>query len=108
MLDPANCSDMTALRANIDALDRDLVRLLRLRAAHIDRAIELKRANGWPARIPSRVEDVVTKVRAESAACGLDPDLTEQLWRQLIDWSIDREARVIDSGCADVPGKKPA
>lgn len=95
MLDPATCSDMEALRANIDALDRDLVRLLRLRAAHIDRAIELKRGNGWPARIPSRVEDVIAKVRAESAACGLDADLTETLWRQLIDWSIDREARVI-------------
>jgi len=95
MLDPATCSDMPELRAQIDALDRELVHLLRLRAAHIDRAIELKQVNGWPARIPARVEEVVGKVRSESVHCGLDPDLTERIWRSLIEWSIDREARVI-------------
>lgn len=92
---PAQCRDMGELRAEIDALDAQLVALLTRRAAYIDRAIELKQANGWPARIPGRVEEVVSKVREQAQSNGLDPDLVEPMWRQLIDWSIAREAQVI-------------
>jgi len=86
---------MAELRAAIDTLDARLVALLALRAGYIDRAVALKQANGWPARIPARVEEVVARVRAAAEAEGLDADLCEGLWRQLIEWSIAREARVL-------------
>lgn len=86
---------MAELRAEIDALDAQLVQLLKLRSTYIDRAVELKEMNGWPARIPARVEEVVDKVRKEADASALDAELVEKLWRYLIDWSIAREARVI-------------
>lgn len=92
---PENCASMEQLRAQIDLLDRELVALLARRAGYIDRAIALKQENGWPARIPARVEDVVAKARAAADAQGLDADLIEDLWRQLVEWSIAREARVI-------------
>jgi isochorismate pyruvate lyase len=95
MTPPQDCHDMAALRVEIDKMDRRLVGLLSARAAYIDRAIELKQINGWPARIPARVEEVVQKVQSEATSVGLDPDLAELLWRQLIDWSIAREERVI-------------
>ncbi|GAA6208136.1 chorismate mutase [Cognatishimia sp. WU-CL00825] len=88
---PENCHDMTAVRHGIDAVDQELVTLLVQRAGFIDRALELKKGNGWPARIPDRVEEVVENVRAEAARQGLDPNLVDCLWRQLIEWSIDRE-----------------
>lgn len=94
---PQNCKSMRDLRAEIDALDSSIVDLLVLRASYIDRAIELKPAEGLPARIPARVEEVVGKVCNTARDKGLDPELVEGLWRQLIDWSIDREARVIDT-----------
>jgi isochorismate pyruvate lyase len=86
---------MSDVRASIDSLDRTLVELLTLRAGYIDRATELKQINGWPARIPERVEEVVTRVKASAEETGLDAGLVEDLWRRLIDWSIAREARVI-------------
>lgn len=92
---PEDCKSMQALRDQIDALDRELVEMLARRAGYIDRAIELKQQNGWPARIPERVEEVVTKVCRKAEVSGLDPELTEKLWRELIDWSIAREAQVI-------------
>ncbi|NIZ61423.1 chorismate mutase [Sedimentitalea sp. CY04] len=92
---PSDCEDMPMLRQQIDALDADLVQLLATRAGYIDRAIALKQGNNWPARIPERVEEVVTKVCEKAKAEGLDPELAETLWRQLIDWSIAREAQVI-------------
>ena len=92
---PQDCHDMTELRAAIDALDAGIVAKLSVRAGYIDRAAQLKRGNGLPARIDARVEEVVAKVRAETGAQALDPDLVEDLWRRLIDWSIAREERTL-------------
>lgn len=94
---PEACNSMAALRAQIDLLDEELVALLVRRAAYIDRAIELKPAEGLPARIPERVEEVVANVRARAAAQGLDSDLAETLWRVLIDWSIAREEVILST-----------
>lgn len=96
MLDPAECPDMPTLRAQIDTLDRELVRLLAKRAGYIDRAVEIKTEAGLPASIPARIEDVVAKVKATAGDEGLDPEIVEVMWRKLIDWSIAREAQSID------------
>ena len=92
---PTDCHSMQELRAAIDALDGQVVAFLAMRARYIDRAIALKPAAGLPARIEARVEDVVAKVRDRAGAEGLDPDLVEDLWRRLIDWSIAREEKVL-------------
>lgn len=92
---PQDCHDMTELRAAIDALDAGIVAQLKARAGYIDRAVELKQGIGLPARIDERVEEVVASVRAEAAAQALDPDLVEDLWRRLIEWSIAREERIL-------------
>ncbi len=91
---------MGELRALIDALDGDLVARLALRARCIDRAAQIKRGVGLPARIPARVEEVVARVRARAEVEGLDPDLAEGLWRTLIEWSIAREERTLGAGPA--------
>lgn len=95
MKTPNDCRDMTELRAEIDRIDAQLVHLLATRSRYIDRAVELKPAEGLPARIGARVEEVVAKVRAEAEAQNLDADLCEALWRELIDWSIAREETVL-------------
>ena len=46
MRDPASLEDMTALRAEIDATDRELSALMAHRARLIARAAELKAGNG--------------------------------------------------------------
>ena len=97
MTDPADCRSMTELRAAIDALDGEIVRLFTLRAGYIDRAIQLKPAEGLPARIDARVEEVVARVRARAGQGGLDPDLAEAIWRRVIEWSIAREETVLGS-----------
>ncbi len=92
---PLDCHSMQELRTQIDKLDFQLIEMLVTRAGYIDRAAQLKPAEGLPARIPDRVEDVVQRVRASSDDLGMDPDLAEQMWRILIDWSIAREERVL-------------
>ncbi len=91
MTPPAECETMADIRAGIDALDEELVRLFAQRAAYIDRAAQIKARDDLPARIDSRVEEVVANVRRHAETYGLPPDLVEKLWRRLIDWSIARE-----------------
>ena len=88
---PKDCTTMADIRAGIDGLDGDLVRLFAERARYIDRAAEIKAEVDLPARIGDRVEEVVRNVRRHAVAEGLPPDLVEKLWRRLIDWSIARE-----------------
>lgn len=97
MPDPNTCTNMAQLRVQIDQIDRKLVALLALRAKHIDRAIKLKPAEGLPARIDDRVNDVLDKVASEARQQDLDPALARALWSELIDWSITREERVLGS-----------
>lgn len=86
---------MADLRREIDRVDAALVDLLAERTAMIDRAIELKPGEGLPARIETRVEEVVEKVRARAEAAGLPPELAEALWRDMMEFFIAREERVL-------------
>lgn len=85
--------DMASLRARIDALDAQLIALLAQRSALIDRAARIKSRDGLPARIDTRVEEVVANARQHAEASGLDPDLIEHIWRRLIDAAIAQEDR---------------
>ena len=86
---------MDELRHQIDKLDVKIIELLANRSKFIDRATELKKSNGMPARIPERIESVVSNARNAAEELDLDADLVEKIWRILIDWSIQREAEII-------------
>ena len=86
---------MTELRVQIDELDTQLVDMLAKRTLFIDRAAELKPAEGLPARITSRVEEVAANARRNALDSGFDPDLAERIWRLLMEWSIAREEVVL-------------
>ena len=95
MKTPADCTSMAELRLEIDRLDTELVALFAQRVGYIDRAAEIKAEVGMPARIGSRVEEVIANVRRHAEGHGLPPDKLEKLWRKLVDWSIEREEDVL-------------
>ena len=92
---PADCDNMDELRHQIDKLDVKIIELLAHRSEFIDRATELKSSNGMPARIHERIEKVVSNARSAALELDMDSDLVEKIWRILIDWSIQREAKTI-------------
>ncbi len=92
---PNDCKSMEELRHQIDKLDIKIVELLARRSHFIDRATALKSINGMPARIPDRIESVVSNAREAAQELDLDSDLVEKIWRILIEWSIQREAEII-------------
>lgn len=98
---PADCATMAELRQVIDRIDDDLVTLMAARQACIDRAVEIKAAEGLPAHIPERVRAVLDRVRARAQAADLDPDLAVLIWRSMIDWSILREQTALSMKTKD-------
>ena len=93
LVPPETCQTMAELRVQIDAIDIELITLLATRSRYIDRAVDLKRIEGLPARITDRVAEVLSKVSATASESGLDPDLARRLWTELIEWSIQREIK---------------
>ncbi len=78
-------------RDAIDAIDDQIVDLLVQRLAVVKNVVIVKEREGIPALLPDRVEEVVERVGLRAAAAGLPPDLTERVWRDLIEWTIAYE-----------------
>jgi isochorismate pyruvate lyase len=87
---PDQCLNMTDLRAEIDRIDRVLIRLLSERQRYIERAAEIKSHRG-DVRDAARIADVLDKVAAEAVRAGLNPDLARAVWSELIERSIALE-----------------
>lgn len=95
ILFPEHCDTMAALRDQIDRIDRALLDLLSERARYIDRAIVLKPRENLPARTTDRVVEVIANVRDGAKERGLDPDLVERIWTDLIEAAIAHETKAL-------------
>jgi len=89
-IDPNKCKTMQDVRKGVDALDRELVRLLVQRQGYMDAAARIKQDRNT-VHDAERIEDVVSKVVAESRKQGLSPDIAEPVWRKLIERCIKHE-----------------
>lgn len=88
---PADCRDMTELRAAIDLIDAELIALFAERLGYIHRAAELKKDIGIPADVPDRVQEVVSNAAARADALGLDPALYGDIWSRIVQAAIAEE-----------------
>ncbi|WP_194816821.1 chorismate mutase [Nocardia sp. XZ_19_385] len=78
------------VRARIDALDAQLIRLLAERQGLVRTAATFK-TDEQAVRAPDRVARVVTLARERAAAAGLAPEVAEAVWRAMIGAFIDLE-----------------
>ncbi len=85
------CTCMDDVRREIDRIDEEMVELLALRFAYVDRAWQIKMGTSEGATVPWRIQQVIDKVRARAEEKGLPPQLAEAIWRQMIGWFIQYE-----------------
>jgi isochorismate pyruvate lyase len=95
MKQPAECEDMRDVRIAIDALDDQLIGLMALRVRYVERTAVLKPLFGAFAEAPDRVRQVLERVEVGARDKGLPTELALTLWRQLIDWAIAREGKLM-------------
>ena len=103
---PEDCMTMLEVREGVDALDRELVRLLVTRQGYMHAAARIKPNRDAVYDAP-RIEDVVSKVLAEAKIQGLSADIAEPVWRKLIERCIAHEFGVYDETRPEA-GKKSA
>ncbi len=86
---------LAELRAEIDAVDAQLVALLQKRFEIADRVIALKAREGIAAALPDRIEQVVQNVLHLAADSNVPPKAIEMLWRTLIAETIAYEEKAL-------------
>ncbi|MCA1740708.1 MAG: chorismate mutase [Actinobacteria bacterium] len=82
--------NLDEVRGNIDAVDREIVRLLAEREGHVRRAASFKETQE-DVEAPKRVEEVVRKVRALADGHGASPDVVEEVYRAMISRFVSLE-----------------
>lgn len=90
-----DCRTMAEVRAGVDALDRELVALLRRRFDYMDAAARIKPERGH-VRDEARKAQVIAQARAAAEAQGLPGDAIAALWDQLVEASIAYELAAFD------------
>ena len=88
---PADCTDLSHVRTEIDRLDKALVDLIGERFGYVERAWQIKLTQNAEANVPWRNQQVIDRVRARALERGVPPGLCEALWRQMIGWFIQYE-----------------
>ncbi|RKG31947.1 chorismate mutase [Acinetobacter tianfuensis] len=81
-------------RTQIDQIDASLIELISARQFYVDQAVRFKRTV-QDVQSPERAEDVVRKVRESAQAHGVDPNLVESIYREMMHHFIQRELKEI-------------
>lgn len=89
---PENCENMDEIRAEIDALDREIIRLLGARFGYVKAAAKFK-TDAAGVRAPERFAAMLEARRAWALEENLSPDAVEKMYRDLVEYFIAEEAQ---------------
>lgn len=95
IIPPADCTDMTEVRAGVDQVDRELVALLARRFGYMNAAARIKPERGLVRDEPRKAQ-VIANVRAEAERLGLPAGQLADLWDKLVEHSIAYELEQFD------------
>ena len=77
------CANLLEVRANIDRLDHEIIRLMAERGRYVAEAGRFK-ANPAAVSAPARVEEIIAKVRTIARENGLAEGVAERSYRAMI------------------------
>ena len=96
MREPDECRDMQDIRAAIDGIDREVIALLGRRYAYVQAATKFK-ASASAVSAPERFRAMLAQRRAWAQTAGLDPNVIEQVYRDLVNYFIAEEMKQWES-----------
>lgn len=79
-------------RKQIDAIDSALVELIAARQFYVDQTTRFKKTE-TDLQSPDRMEQVIENVRVQAKSQGVDADATEQIYRKMFQYFIQRELK---------------
>ncbi len=87
---PEDCQSLEEIRIQMDAIDRDIVSLIAQRVEYVRAAAKFKPSADTVAA-PERVQAVLNTRRAWAETAGLDGEVIEKLYRELVAYSVSEE-----------------
>jgi isochorismate pyruvate lyase len=90
MKTPTDCTSLEDVRTAIDQVDRQILALLGLRADYVHAAARFKSSEAAVAA-PERLAAMMRARREWAVAEGLDADVIEKIYRDLVEYFIARE-----------------
>lgn len=87
---PEDCASLDEIREGMDAIDREVVLLIAQRVEYVRAAAKFKTSSAGVAA-PERVAAVLKTRREWAEAAGLNGDLIETLYQQLVNYCVSEE-----------------
>lgn len=91
---PAECQNKEEIRAQIDEIDKEIIKLFALRFQYVSEIVKFK--TDAESVVAQDRKDQVIKARGEWAhEHGLDKETFEQIYRFLVDHNIGKELEIL-------------
>ena len=90
-----DCKNIEDIRRAIDELDEEIITLLGKRYQYVREIVKFKEKNEESIVAKARREAVIRSRRKLAVENGLDPDVIEELYRNLINHFIAEELKLI-------------
>ncbi len=92
MKQPEECSNIQDIRAQIDRIDRQIIAALGQRFKYVLAASKFKTSE-TSVKAPERLKLILRERRVWAQEQGLDPDVIEKLYQDLVDYFIAEELK---------------
>ena len=89
---PEECGSLEEIRAGMDALDREIIRILARRVAYVKAAAKFKTSSAAVAA-PDRVQKVLDTRREWAIEAGLDGEVVRALYRDIVTYCVGEEKK---------------
>lgn len=92
---PSECSSIAELRSEIDRLDKTIVGLLGERFGYVKEVVNYKERTAKGIEASDRRTSMMVDRRQWAQAEGLDPDVIESMFGQLVEYFIAEEKKQV-------------
>ncbi|WP_028525382.1 isochorismate lyase [Runella limosa] len=90
MKSPTQCENMAEIRTEIDALDREIIRLIGQRFGYVKAASKFKTSE-TSVKAPERFKAMLVERRTWAEEEGIHPDAIEKMYTDLVNYFIQEE-----------------
>lgn len=93
---PSECTEIGHVRAEIDNIDQVIITLLGKRFEYVREVVKYKERTAEGVVANGRREQVLRERRALAIENGLDPDVIEKMYADLVQYFIDEEMKIMN------------
>jgi isochorismate pyruvate lyase len=90
-----DCNSIEEIREAIDHIDEKIISLLGERYKYVKEVVRFKEPTEESIVAKSRFDEVISSRRRLAEQWGLDPDLIEKIYRELLSHFIEEELKMI-------------